>query len=157
MDLQREREVWQRVKGPSPVTAGEALLPEKLEALILEQRAQAAGLRAAARRMRGPGSGELGRIAARTEARAGELTTLHYMLTGRRLRLQPPRLPAPGPLPETLRSLCLGMRESARAFGSLQKEFDAYAGDLARFSEGIQADSRRLLELLRAQLDRPGP
>ena len=37
MDLQSEQAVWRRVKGPGP-GAEEALLPERLEALILEER-----------------------------------------------------------------------------------------------------------------------
>lgn len=161
MDQEREREVWRRVKGPGGpapgLNAGEALLPEKLEALILEQRAQAAALRAAAGRLQGPRRGELNRMAARGEARARELTALHYLLTGRRLRLQSPRLPAPGPLPETLRGLCLSLRDSARAFGSLGAEFSAWAGDFSRLSEAAEADGRRLMGLLREELDRPGP
>ena len=38
MEKQTEQEIWRRVRGPGGPTAEEAILPERLEALIVEQR-----------------------------------------------------------------------------------------------------------------------
>ena len=112
MEKQIEQEVWRRVRGPGGPTAEEALLPERLEALIVEQQAEAAELRSIARRLRGQQSAALTRIAAGVEARVRALTTLHYLLTGRRLRLQPPGAKANAPVSEALRSLSLRLRQT---------------------------------------------
>ena len=108
MDLQTEQAVWRRVKGPGAVTAEEAVLPERLEALILQEQADAAALRTLARRMGGQENAVLTRAAAGTEARARDLTALHFLLTGRRLRLKTPPVNPSGPLPEALRELSAG-------------------------------------------------
>ena len=152
MDLQTEQEVWRRVKGPGPVTAPEALLPEKLEALILEQRTDAAALRDLSRRLRGQGSAVLNREAGRTEARVRELTTLHYLLTGRQLRLRtPPPVPG-GPLPEGLRTLCLRLRQTTRACESLGEEFSDYAREFEGFAADARTQVRVLTQVLQSQL-----
>ena len=155
MDLQTEQAVWSRVKAPGGMPAEEALLPERLEALILEERSLAVSLRGLSSRLRGPRRDELSRLAARNEARARSLTTLHYLLTGRRLRLQPPRLPKPGPLPEALREACLRTRQSTRAYQALAQEFSAYEEDFARYADQTRADVRGLTGLMEQQL-RPG-
>lgn len=155
MDLQTEREIWSRVKGPGGIAAEEALLPERLEALISEERSLAASLRSLTPRLRGPQRGELTRIAARAEGRARALTTLHYLLSGRRLRLQPPRPNKPGPLPEELRELCLRTRRSVRAYEALGREFSACEEDFARYGDQTRADVRSLTSLLEQQLRRP--
>ena len=154
MDLQTEQAVWSRVKGPGGMTAEEALLPERLEALVLEQRAEAARLRALSGRVRGQGSAALARMARRSDARAGSLTALHYLLTGRRLRLQTPRLPKPGPMPEPLREACLSTRQTARAFEALSREFSDYAEDFGGYAAEVKSDARVLTELLKDQLRR---
>lgn len=152
MEKQMEQEVWRRVRGPGGPTAEQAILPERLEALILEQRSDAAALRALSNRLRGPQRTAIQRMSAQTEARASELTTLHYLLTGRRLRLQTPRPPAPGPLPEALRAAYLRTRQAERAFSGLQSEFADYAEDFGRFVRQTQADGRMLTQTLQAQL-----
>ncbi|MBO4418492.1 MAG: hypothetical protein J5789_01505 [Oscillospiraceae bacterium] len=152
MDLQTEQAVWRRVKGPGDMTAQEAVLPERLEALILEQRAEAAELRALARRMRGQGSAALNRMGARAETRVRALTTLHYLLTGRQLRIQPPRLPPKGPLPEALREAYLRSRQAARSFEALGKEFSDYEEDFADYAADTKSDSRSLAGLLQQQM-----
>ena len=151
MDLQSEQAVWRRVKGPGP-GAEEALLPERLEALILEERSLARSLRGLGRRLRGPRSGSLNRLAARAEARAGAMTTLHYLLTGRRLRLQTPPPGKPEPLAEALRGLCLRLRQSARAYEALAQEFSAWGEDFGGYSGQAAADARSLSALLEQQL-----
>ena len=152
MDLQTEQEVWRRVKAPGNVTARETLLPERLEGLILEQRGEAAELRALARRLRGQGAAALNRTAAGIEARTRELSTLHYLLTGRKLRLPspPPRLK--GPETELLRELILRLRQSAQAYESLETEFSDYAGDFSRCASDTRSQARRLTQLLQTRL-----
>ena len=155
MDLQTEQAIWARVKETGGMTAEQAVLPERLEALILEQRADAASLQALSRRMRGQGSAALGRMARRCEARAQKLTTLHYLLTGRRLRLQAPKRPPQGPLPEALRQAWLRNRQTVRAFASLGEEFSDYAEDFGAAAADSRTDGRTLEGLLRQQM-RPG-
>ena len=99
MDQENEREIWRRVRQPGAVNAAEALLPERLEALIQEQRGSGAELRALGGRMQRPERQILLRMAAENENRARELTTMHYLLSGRRLRLRQPPLPTPKPPP----------------------------------------------------------
>ena len=155
MDQQREQAVWQRVRGPGGLTAEEAVLPERLEALILEQQADAAMLQALSGRVRGAGRAALSRAAAGTRTQARELNTLHYLLTGRMLRLQTPPLPKAAPLPEALREACLRLRRSAQAFESLKAEFADYWEEFTRFAGQTHARSRALLRLLGEQT-RPG-
>ena len=152
MEKQIEQEVWRRVRGPGGPTAEEALLPERLEALIVEQQAEAAELRSIARRLRGQQSAALTRIAAGVEARVRALTTLHYLLPGRRLRLQPPGAKANAPVSEALRSLSLRLRQTERAYVGLQGEFADYAEDFERFARQTRTDGRSVTELLQAQL-----
>ena len=99
MDHETERAVWQRVRGPGQLSAEEALLPERLERLILEQQIDAGSLRQLSARLRGPERASLARMAAEQENQARELTTLHYLLTGRRLRLKVPKPPLTADLP----------------------------------------------------------
>ncbi|MBQ1371832.1 MAG: hypothetical protein IIY70_02760, partial [Oscillospiraceae bacterium] len=86
-----------------------------------------------------------------------ELTTLHYLLTGRRLRLQTPRRPPQGPLPEALRAAWLRMRQTERAFTGLQAEFSDYEEDFSRYARDIRSNSRTLSEALQAQLQDAKP
>jgi len=156
MDMKTEQAVWARVKAPGGMTAEEAVLPERLEALILEQRADASFLRALARQVRGQGSAALSRLAERSMTRARKLTTLHYLLTGRKLRLQAPKPQTAGPLPEALRAAWLRSRQAARAYDALREEFSDYAEDFADYATDAKADSRSLESLLRQQM-RPKP
>ena len=152
MDQQTERAVWARVKGTGGMTAEEALLPERLEALILEQRTDVAALRALFRRVRGQGSRTLSGLAERAGTRVRKLTTLHYLLTGRKLRLQTPKLPPQGPLPEALRQAWLRTRQAARACEALREEFSDYAEDFADWAADVKNDGRTLEGLLRQQM-----
>lgn len=157
MDTQTERAVWQRVRGPGGMTAEEAVLPERLEALILEQRVDAAELRALSGSLRGQGRAALNRLANRAEARAGELTTLHYLLTGRQLRLRAPKPQRPGPLPEALRQACLRSRQNERSFAALGGEFSDYASDFSRFSREAKDQTGTLMQLLQTAVRAQGP
>lgn len=157
MEKQTEQEIWRRVRGPGGPTAEEAILPERLEALIVEQRADAAALRELSGRLRGPQAAALSRMAVQAGKRAQELTTLHYLLTGRRLRLQTPRRPSLGPLPEALRATWLRMRQTERAFAGLQTEFSAYEDDFGHYVLELRANSRTLAATLQGQLQDTKP
>ena len=148
MDQQSEQAVWRRVKAKGSVTAEEALLPERLEALILQERADAAALRMLSRRMGGQGSAPVSRAAASSEARARTLVTLHYLLSGRRLRLQTPPCGKQDDLPEALRQASLRMEQTAAAYASLAKEFPE-RGEL--FS-GLSCQARGQYRALTARL-----
>ena len=152
MDLQTEQAVWRRVRGPGGVSAQEALLPERLEALILEERSRAQELRALARRVGGGRSGRLSRAAAQSEARSRSLNTLHYLLTGRRLRPQEPPLPRPAPTPEALRQAALSLRESVRSYESLAREFEDYAQDFSRYADETRSQLAAVTDILQSRL-----
>lgn len=155
MDLQTEQAVWRRVKGPGAAAAEEALLPERLEALILQEQADAAVLRTLARRMGGQGSAVLSRVASGSEARARELTTLHYLLSGRRLRLKAPPAVIKGPLSANLRQTCLRMEQTAKAYGCLEKEFSDRAELFSRFARQAREQSRSLMTQLQKTISNP--
>ena len=158
MDLQTEQEVWRRVKGPGGMRAEDAVLPERLEALILEQRADSAALQALSRQMRGQGSTVLSRMAQRTKRRAQKLTTLHFLLTGRRLRVRnPAKLPAAGPLPEALREAWLRNKQAARAYDALREEFSDYAEEFADYASEVKSDGRTLSGILAQQMREAAP
>ena len=152
LDTRTEQAVWSRVRAPGGVTAQEAVLPERLEALILEEQAQAGSLRALARRLRGPGGSTLGAQANRTEARVRELETLHYLLTGRRLRMQAPKPPAPEPLSEALRQAALASRQTERSYRALGEEFTDWAEDFDRFARQTQERTRAVTRVLQGTL-----
>lgn len=154
MDLQTEQAVWRRVKGPGAVTAEEAVLPERLEALIFQEQADASSLRVLARRLSGKGSAALSRIAAETDARTRELTALHYLLTGRRLRLNAPPVKPPAALPDALREACLRMEQTARTYGSLAEEFSDRAELFSRFARQSREQAQTLLNQLKNRLPR---
>lgn len=154
MDQQSEQAVWRRVRGPGELTAEKALLPERLEALVLEEGALAEWLGSLAQSVRGPGNGVLSRLALQTRQRARGLSALHYLLTGRRLRLRTPRPPKPGPLPEALRDAVLRTRQANRAYQSLEREFEDEAGDFRRYARQTEDNARSLTALLQRQLDR---
>ncbi len=123
MDHQTEQAVWRRVNAVGSVTAEEALLPERLEALLLQERADAASLRQLSRSMNGTGSAAVARVAAKTEARTRTLVTLHYLLTGRRLRPQTPPCGKPGETLEALRAASLRMEQTVKTYERLAEEF----------------------------------
>ena len=148
MNPETEREVWSRVLTPGQMTAEEALLPERLEALISLERRNAAELKVVSARLRGADRAAFLRMAARDEARAAELQAMHYLLTGRRLRLSGRAEPLPRDLPEALRMLWLRRREMARSYAELSRDFSAYAETFGRFS----AETRRQMEQISAAL-----
>lgn len=152
MDQSTEQAVWRRVKGPEPMTAEEALLPERLEALIQEQRGDGALLEALSRRMGGGQGTRLRSMAAGTGSRVRELTTLHYLLTGRRLRPRPAGPPPRGPVTELLRTAALRARQAAAAYRALGGEFQSWQEDLSRMARASETQARALTALLRQRL-----
>ena len=104
------------------------------------------------RRVSGARSGRLSRIAAQCEARSRSLRTLHYLLSGRRLRLQSPPLPRPAPLSEALRQAALDLRQTAQSYESLEREFEDYAKDFARYAAETRSQLAAVIEILQAHL-----
>ena len=154
MDQQTEQAVWRRVNALGSVTAEEALLPERLEALILQERGDAAALRQLARCMGGQGSAAILRAAAGTEARARSLVTLHYLLTGRQLRLQTPPCGKPGDRMEALRQASLRMDRSAGTYAKLAEEFPDRSQLFSELGCQCRSQYRALTAQLRSLLSR---
>lgn len=158
MNHEIEQAVWQRVRGMEPpLPAAQALLPERLEALLLEEQATQAALRELSRRAPGNQRQRLQRLSARAGERSGALTTLHFLLTGRRLRIKPPLPPDRSPYPEALRTAWLRLRQTARAYTGLASEFREEARDLEAGAADAEADSRQLAALLRTGPRPPVP
>ena len=88
MDVQQELSVWRRVQAPDRLSAEEYLLPERLEGMILSLLETGALMKRLAGRTRGRDREILLRMSARNEGMVRRLRTLHYLLTGRRLRLK---------------------------------------------------------------------
>lgn len=152
MDQQSEQAVWRRVRAGESVTAEEALLPERLEAMILQERAEAASLRLLARRMGGKGSAAVPRAAAGSEARARRLLTLHYLLSGRQLRLQTPPCGKQGAVLEALREAGLRMEKTAKDYERLAEEFPQRSELFTELSAQCRAQYRALARQLQAML-----
>ena len=153
MDYQAEEAVWRRVRGPGP-TAEEALLPQRLEALALELMGEEEALKRLSRRLGGSQGAAVSRLASQLRAGTRDLTTLHYLLTGRRLRLKPPAAAPSGSVTEALRLACLRAAQSARAFRGLAEEFQEQAEELKRYAQDSEARQRSLTRILRSRLDR---
>lgn len=152
MDRETEQEIWRRVRQPGSMNAEEALLPERLEDLILEQRLNAGGLKTLAGRMTGTERQVFMRMASENENRASELAALHYLLTGRRLRLKQPEVPIPKPLPEALREVYFRQQQSARDFRNLAREFDGYGELFERLGAEAVRHSRLVMQALQGKL-----
>ena len=152
MDRETEREVWRRVQRPGGLPAEQALLPEQLERMILEQKMNAVELRSLAGRLNGQERRAFFRMAAENDNRAKELTTLHYLLTGRSLRLKlPPQSPI-GDVTEGLRRAFFRQKQSASGFSELARQFESYADQLARMANQAQNHSDRIRRTLQTRL-----
>ena len=152
MNRETELEIWNRVRGPGLLNAEQALLPERLEQAILDQKQNAAELRQLSRRFGGRDGGRLSRMAAQNDAGARELTALHYLLTGRRLRLMPKSEPLPRDLPEALRQACLRQQQAAKSFAALGREFSEWADTFSRMERAARSRFEDLSRLMEAQL-----
>jgi hypothetical protein len=157
MDRETERTVWQRVRGQGQLNAEEALLPERLERIILEQRIDASSLRQLSGRLRGPERAAVARMAAEQDNRARELTALHYLLTGRQLRLKVPTPPISADLPQALRELFFRQKQAARELQGLQRDFDMYADHFAAMEQDARRNSRMLAGILQGVLPSASP
>ena len=152
VDRETEQEIWRRVRQPGSMTAEEALLPEKLERMILEQKLNAEGLKALSARLSGPERQVFLRMAAENDNRARELTTLHYLLTGRRLRLKQESVPIPKLLPEALREAYFRQQQAMRDFRNLSREFSGYSELFERLGGEAVRQSRFILQTLQGKL-----
>lgn len=132
------------------------MLPQRLEALIMAEQVSAGLCRAMAK---GPGPDRpvLRRLAGDAERRARELTTLHYLLTGRRLRLKLPQPPPVGSYPEQLRQQYLQQRQMDRAYDRLAREFEGYSDQFVQLQKESRQAGKTLQNLLSRQIDRPEP
>lgn len=155
MDRETEREVWRRVNRPGGLPAEQALLPDRLERMILEQRMNAIQLRDLAGRLPAQERRIFFRMSSENDNRARELTTLHYLITGRSLRLKLPSQPAVGDLTEALREAFFRQKQSAAGFEALAQEFSGYADQFSRLADQAQRHSNRIRQALQAHLERP--
>ncbi len=152
MDRETEQEIWRRVRQPGSMNAEDALLPERLENLILEQKVSAHGIRTLAARLSGAERQVFLRMAAENENRARELTTLHYLLTGRRLSLKPTEVPIPKLLPEAFREAYYRQQQSARDFQNLSREFSGYGELFDRLCGEAKRQSGLIMQALQGRL-----
>ncbi len=152
MDPETEREIWRRVQQTDRLNAEEILLPERLERTIQEQRTLTALLLRTARRLGGGERTALLRMAAGTRSAAEELTTLHYLLTGRELRLKAMPLPPTAPVREELRELCLRIRRSAKEMNALAADFSAYADQFRAQEQVLKRAERGVSDVLKGKL-----
>ena len=154
MDMQTEQAVWRRVKGPGSMTAEEAVLPERLEALLIQELATISFLRLLSGKMRGQASTALFQIVKKTENRTRELTAMHFLMTGRTLRIKTPPVSVPDSISDALRVACLRMKQTAKSYEGLSAEFANSAEDFSRYVRQTQEQAGTLLGLLRNQLPR---
>ncbi len=153
MDREREQEVWRRVQRPGGLPAEQGLLPERLEQMILEQKMNAVELRSLAGRLNGQERRIFFRMASENDNRAKELTTVHYLLTGRKLRLKLPPQPPAGDLSEALRSAFFRQKQTAAGLSGLAREFENYADQFSRMADQAQSHCDRIRRVLQTRLD----
>ena len=127
MDRETEREIWKRVQSGGQIGSEEALLDERLEKTILAAKQSAADLRRVAARLNPSQRGKFLRMAAQSENSEEELTAIHYLLTGRRLKLHPKPGRLPQELPEALRAIWMQIRDLSRDYAALSRDFSDYA------------------------------
>ena len=152
MNQETEQNVWRRVQGGNSLPADRALLPERLEQMYLEQRMLAESLGDLARRSGGSDRAVLNRLASENADRARELRTLHYLLTGRQLKLKLPREPGREPMEEALRRAYQAQRQAARSFRLLEREFSEYEEDFSAMAREADRHSRLISRVLNRKL-----
>ncbi len=152
MDRETEQEIWRRVRQPGSAIAEEALLPERLETLILEQKLNAEGLKTIAARLSGSERQIFLRMGAENENRARELMTLHYLLTGRRLKWKQSEVPVPKLLQEALRDAYFRQQQATRDFRNLSREFSNYAELFERLCAESSRQSKLIMQALQGRL-----
>ena len=152
MDPETEREIWRRVQQTDRLNAEEILLPEKLEQAIQDQRTLTALLIRTARRLPNGDRSALLRIAADTRSGTEELSTLHYLLTGRQLRLRPRPLPPQKPVREELRDLYHRFRSAAGEAGAIAGQFSDYADRLRERERQLTLAARGISTVLKGKL-----
>lgn len=143
-----ERVVWERVQSTGTITAENALLPERLTALIEGERKTAAACTQLACRLSGSAGMALRRIRAQAENRARQLTALHFLLTGKRTCIKAPQVPFHKNLCEALRENCLSMLALQEQYGKVAAEFPAHADTLDCLSLSLRNDLRTVTGIL---------
>ena len=152
MNPETEREIWRRVQQTERLNAEEILLPERLETAIQEQRLLSELLvRAAQRLPKGARSGLL-QSAAQLRDGVRSLTTLHYLLTGRRLRLHPLPTPPAEPVPSELRRIWARLKKASGETALLERDFQEYAEDLRDRRIVLDRARRSVSEALKGNL-----
>lgn len=154
MNRESEQEVWRRVQSTGGMTADQALLPERLEAMLLEQNLLTAELKAVSGRAQGSDRAMLNRMVGECGDRSRELRTLYYLLTGRQLRLKQQAPPRPEPFPEALRRIYHGQRQAARGFRQLEREFTDYGEQFSAMAREADRHGRQITLILQRKLEK---
>ena len=143
-----ERAVWERVQSTGTLTAENALLPERLTALIEGEKKTAAECTQLACRLSGSAGMATRRIRAQAEGRARHLAALHFLLTGKRTYIKPPQIPFHKNLCEALREHCLSMLALQEQYAKVAAEFPAHAKAMDRLSLSLRNDLRTATSIL---------
>ena len=152
MDPETEREIWRRVRQNDRLNAEEILLPEKLEESIQERQMLTDLLVRTAQSLSKGERTALLRISAQLRSDIRELTTLHYLLTGRRLKLPPGQLPPKAPIREELRALYFRFRRAAKNSDLLSKDFSEYEKEFREDAQVLRRAERTIAGILKGKL-----
>ena len=152
MDPETEREIWRRVRQNDRLNAEEILLPEKLEESIQERQMLTDLLVRTAQSLSKGERTALLRISAQLRSGIRELTTLHYLLTGRRLKLPPGQLPPKAPIREELRALYFRLRRAAKNSDLLSKDFSEYEKEFREDAQVLRRAERTIAGILKGKL-----
>lgn len=158
--------VWSRVMNAQAVSAAaletdqtpgtadpaDALTPEKLLALIADERADSALYAHLASRMKGRAQAELRRLSQQEACHARKLAAVYFLKTGR--KACPDRLPAPCVtcINETLRQRYYEEHEAHTAYAALAEQAGTYRCLFQTLSEEECAHAQTLLCLLQTCL-----
>ncbi len=151
MDPNQAQAVWQRVSAPGSADTQTQIAAQRLERLIVVEQLSRAELRALADRP-GREKQSLLRLSRAAAQREQSLVTLYYLLTGRRLRLKPPKPETKGPYLERLRAAYLRRSRAEEDYASLSSDLARESDQLAALARTSGREKEQLRNMIRAQL-----
>ena len=147
-----DRQIWARVRESGTLTAEQALLPERLTALMAQEKTLAAACRQLEARLFGTGCNAVRRIRAQSENRVRRLKTQMYLRSGLRADPQSSSTPFYALLCEALRAACLLAQTLQTQYLKTAEEFPGEAEMLSPLAAELGCNLKMLTALLQRSL-----
>lgn len=146
LDRQTEHSVWERVGARPCLTAAQALLPERLTALMQREITGAAACRQLAARLSGTDGASLRRLQAQAQARVRQLNALRFLYTGLRAEIKPANIAFHS-------AVCDALREEGLLLAALQEQYEKTAEEFPTQAEQLTALCTQVRQNLRSLTD----